>query len=163
MGLETLCNKERVDNLKNMLGFEGSFAVDVNGGSGGLALMWKYDGEVKITSFSRNHIDVVSLPWCVIGDMNNILSHEDKKGGRRYPEWLMQGFCKVVMECNLIDLDLVGHPFTWEKSRGTSAWVELRLDRALVTQRWMEIHEEALLYNIEISTSDHAPVLLEVD
>lgn len=174
--------------------------MDVVGRSGGLAFLWRYDGEVKLNSVFRNHIDVMisiadreewrltgfyeepnrrlrrntwellrvlsqhsSLPWCVIGDMNNILSHEDKRGGRRYPKWLLQGFCEVVKECNLIDLDLVGHSFTWEKSRGTSAWVELRLDRALATNRWMEIHNEARLYNIEILTSDHSPILLEVD
>lgn len=150
---KTLCTKERVDKIKNLIGFEGSFVVDVVGRSGGLALFWKYDGEFRLSSFSRNHIDVVvsttdrekwrltgfygepnrrlrrntwdllrvlnqqsNLPWYVIGDMNNILSHEDKRGGRRYPEWLLQGFCEVVTKCNLKDLDLVGHSFAWEKS-----------------------------------------------
>lgn len=49
------------------------------------------------------------LPWFVIGDMNNILSHDDKRGGRRYPEWLVQGFNDTTSFCNLIDVDLVGH------------------------------------------------------
>ncbi|KAL8133749.1 hypothetical protein AgCh_008986 [Apium graveolens] len=35
-----------------------------------------------------------SLPWCIIEDMNNITSQEDKRGGRRYPEWLIKGFCE---------------------------------------------------------------------
>lgn len=103
------------------------------------------------------------LSWCVIGDMNNIISQEDKRGGRRYPEWLIQGFRRAIAYCNLMDLDLVGHPFTWEKSRGTSAWVELRLDRALVTQKWLEAHNEATLFNIEVSTFDHTPIFLEVN
>ncbi|XP_074378357.1 uncharacterized protein LOC141719892 [Apium graveolens] len=104
-----------------------------------------------------------SLPWCIIGDMNNITSQEDKKGGRRYPEWLIKGFCEVISECNLIDLDLLGNPFTWEKSRGTSSWVEIRLDRALVTQRWLGCYSEATLSNIEISTLDHSPIYLDID
>lgn len=67
------------------------------------------------------------------------------------------------MECGLIDLDLIGHAFTWEKSRGTSEWVKLRLDRAMATNRWLEIYSEAQLFNLEISTSDHSPILLETD
>lgn len=62
------------------------------------------------------------------------------------------------MDCNLIDLDLVGYPFTWEKSKGTSAWVELHLDRALVTQQWLDIHMEATLFNLEVTTSEHTPI-----
>ncbi|KAK1361377.1 hypothetical protein POM88_045851 [Heracleum sosnowskyi] len=103
-----------------------------------------------------------SLPWCVIGDLNNITSHEEKKGGRRYPEWLIQGFCETMSDCNLVDLGMVGYPFTWEKSRGTEDWVEIRLDRALVSQRWLHMYKEATLQNIEISTSDHMPIFLEL-
>lgn len=40
--------------------------------------------------------------------------------------------------------------------------MELRLDRALVTQQWLEIHSKAKLFNIEVSTSDHTPIFLEV-
>lgn len=41
--------------------------------------------------------------------------------------------------------------------------VELRLDRALATQQWLEIYKEATLFNIEISTSDHTPIFLELN
>ncbi|XP_074346853.1 uncharacterized protein LOC141685660 [Apium graveolens] len=104
-----------------------------------------------------------NLPWCVIGDLNNILSHEDKRGGRRYPEWLLQGFNEAVMDCNLIDMDLIGYSFTWEKSKGTNSWVELRLDRALVNQQWLDIHKEATLSNMNVSTSDHTPIFLALN
>lgn len=101
-----------------------------------------------------------SLPWFVIGDLHNITDHEDKRGGRRYLEWLLQGFKEAIMDCNLIDMDLVGYPYTREKSKGTSAWVELRLDRALVTQQWLDIHRNATLFNLEVTTSDHTPIFL---
>uniref|UniRef100_A0A803PF51 RNase H type-1 domain-containing protein n=1 Tax=Cannabis sativa TaxID=3483 RepID=A0A803PF51_CANSA len=69
----------------------------------------------------------------VIGDLNNVLSQEDKKGGRPYPQWLLQGFQGCLDECGLEDLELLGYPFTWERGRGTREWIEVRLDRALVT------------------------------
>lgn len=30
-----------------------------------------------------------NLPWCMIGDMNNVISHEDIRGANPYPRWLM--------------------------------------------------------------------------
>lgn len=74
------------------------------------------------------------LPWCLIGDLNNVLSQSEKKCGCLYPQWLILGFQGDFYECNLRDLDLVGYPYTWEKGKGTSNWVEFHLDRALITQ-----------------------------
>ena len=31
---------------------------------------------------------------------------------------------------------MVGHPFTWEKSKGQSNWVEEKLDKALAQEDW---------------------------
>ncbi|KAM6583826.1 hypothetical protein CsatB_010828 [Cannabis sativa] len=102
-----------------------------------------------------------TLPWCVIGDLNNVLSQEDKKGGRPYPQWLLQGFQVCLDECGLEDLELLGYPFTWERGRGTRDWIEVCLDRALVTNSWRTLFPEACLSNLEASTSDHCPIFLE--
>uniref|UniRef100_A0A803NGT2 Reverse transcriptase domain-containing protein n=1 Tax=Cannabis sativa TaxID=3483 RepID=A0A803NGT2_CANSA len=99
-------------------------------------------------------------PWCVIGDLNNVVSQEDKKGGNHYPSWLIEGFNNALSECNLCDLDLIGHPYTWEKGRGTASWVEVRLDRAVVNQKWIDTFISAKLFNLEFSSSDHSPILL---
>ncbi|KAK1380464.1 Endonuclease/exonuclease/phosphatase family protein [Heracleum sosnowskyi] len=102
-----------------------------------------------------------SLPWVLIGDMNNVLSREDKRGGRLYPQWLIQGFKDVVEDCALIDMNLVGYPFTWERGYGTDKWVEVRLDRALATEEFLNLFRGAKLSNIEVTTSDHCPILLD--
>uniref|UniRef100_A0A803P0P8 CCHC-type domain-containing protein n=1 Tax=Cannabis sativa TaxID=3483 RepID=A0A803P0P8_CANSA len=83
-----------------------------------------------------------SLPWCVIGDFNNIISQEDKKGGRPYPATLITGFQDAISDCHLIDLELRGYQFTWERSRGTNRAVEIRLDRAMATQQWLNLFNE---------------------
>uniref|UniRef100_A0A803QQ56 Reverse transcriptase domain-containing protein n=1 Tax=Cannabis sativa TaxID=3483 RepID=A0A803QQ56_CANSA len=82
-----------------------------------------------------------SLPWCVIGDINNVLRQEDKKGGQPYLVWLLEGFQKAIANCHLLDLDLTGYSFTWEKSKGSMLWVEIRLDRALVTEAWSQLFQ----------------------
>uniref|UniRef100_A0A803QJ68 Reverse transcriptase domain-containing protein n=1 Tax=Cannabis sativa TaxID=3483 RepID=A0A803QJ68_CANSA len=100
------------------------------------------------------------LLWCLIGDMNNLGGQDEKRGGRSYPTWLVEGFRAALDHCGLIDLSLEGYPFTWEKGKGSSNWVEERLDKALVSYSWLQLFPLAKLYNVEISTSDHCPIIL---
>lgn len=102
-----------------------------------------------------------NTPWVLIGDMNNIIRQEDKRGGRQYLTWLIKGFERCVEECNLHDLELEGYPYTWERGYGTESWIEIRLDRALVSSSFMTQFVDAKLTNMKISTSDHSPILLE--
>lgn len=55
----------------------------------------------------------------------------------------------------------MGHPYTWERGRGTNKWVEIKLDRALVTRSFNNIFTVVKLTNLEIITSDHSPIFLE--
>lgn len=81
------------------------------------------------------------------------------KGGRSYPTWLLKGFHEVIEDCELIDMELHGYPYTYDRGYGTTKWIEIRLDRALVKNSWGEIFTEAKLTNIEISTSDQCPII----
>ncbi|KAM6590452.1 hypothetical protein CsatA_013057 [Cannabis sativa] len=103
----------------------------------------------------------IDYPWCIIGDLNNIVSQEDKHGGNRYPRNLIEGFLQVLSDCDLIDMEIVGHPYTWEKNRGGSNWIEVRLDRVLISSSWFQKFSNAKLYNLHHSTSDHSPIFLE--
>uniref|UniRef100_A0A803P906 Uncharacterized protein n=1 Tax=Cannabis sativa TaxID=3483 RepID=A0A803P906_CANSA len=188
----------KVDEIKRTISFEGAFTVEAQGHSGGLALLWKDNDEIKLNGYSNNHIDCFvtsstfptyrltgiygepnralrkntwqllrtlhasnSSPWCLIGDFNNVTSQADKKGGNPYPNWLIEGFQKVLSDCALFDLNLFGYQFTWERGRGTSNWIEVRIDRALAYDLWLHNFSLARLTNTEISTSDHTPIFLE--
>lgn len=102
-----------------------------------------------------------TLPWCLIGDMNNVLSQNDKRGGRPYPDRLIQGFKDVLNDRELTDLQLWGYQYIWDRGLGTSNHIEIRLDRALVTGGFINLFKDVKLTNLEISTSDHCPLLLE--
>ncbi|XP_062086986.1 uncharacterized protein LOC133793707 [Humulus lupulus] len=195
---ETLSKKDRLERVRTALGFEGLFVVEVQGHSGGLALLWRHEEEARLLSYSTSHIDVQisiagkaewrftglygepsrghrrqtwdllrtlasasSLPWCIMGDVNNVVGQEDKRGGNPYPGWLINGFNQPLTDCGLIDLDLTGYPYTWERGRGSSEWIEVRLDRALVSQSWFNLFLYAKLFNLDFSTSNHCPILLE--
>ncbi|GAU22559.1 hypothetical protein TSUD_93270 [Trifolium subterraneum] len=60
-----------------------------------------------------------SIPWCIIGDFNDLLSQADKKGIHPHPNGLCMGFRQAVNDCDLTDIPIEGHLFTWIKSRGT--------------------------------------------
>lgn len=78
-----------------------------------------------------------------------------------YPGWLIEGFQRTITECDLIDVELSGYHFTWERGRGTRSWVEVRLDRALVSSNWTNYFPDTKLTNLEHTSSDHCPIMLE--
>ncbi|KAH9684395.1 reverse transcriptase domain-containing protein [Citrus sinensis] len=79
-----------------------------------------------------------SLPWLCIGDFNDLLAANDKRGKIVHPNWKLVGFQKAIEDCNLIDLGVEGYQYTWERARGTDRWVEERLDRAFASEAWLQ-------------------------
>lgn len=47
------------------------------------------------------------------------------------------------------------------RGHGTDKWVEIRLERAVASSSWLDLFKDAKLVNLEVSTSDHSPILLE--
>ncbi|XP_050217745.1 uncharacterized protein LOC126668598 [Mercurialis annua] len=99
------------------------------------------------------------LPWCILGDFNDLLCRDEKRGGRGQPMWMINGFRETILECGLIDIGAKGHKFTWERGRGTNGWIEERLDRVLCNNDWKEMFSSAEVCNLSVSTSDHKPIL----
>lgn len=75
--LETRSSSSYVDSLKMKLNYN-RMLVDKVGQAGGLAILWRKDVIISLTSFSQNHIDaVVQLP------VDN-------------PQWRFTGFYRVA-------------------------------------------------------------------
>lgn len=66
------------------------------------------------------------LPWCCVGDFNEILKIEEKRGGRIRPHNQMQAFRDVLDFCGFVDLGFTGPKFTWHSRRhGQLIWERL--------------------------------------
>lgn len=71
--IETKCKREKVEAIRNKIGYDCSFVIDSKGLSGGIALMWKNDVEAVLESYTRHHISLrISDPllgedWILIG------------------------------------------------------------------------------------------------
>ncbi|CAN0888737.1 Transposon TX1 uncharacterized 149 kDa protein [Linum grandiflorum] len=103
----------------------------------------------------------VNLPWCIIGDFNDILHQHEQKGRHERPQPLIDGFRMAVAECNLVDVTLDGYPFTWSRAKGKAHGVESRLDRAMVNPEWILKYPGGTLRNVIAPVSDHSPILLD--
>jgi hypothetical protein len=101
------------------------------------------------------------LPWCIIGDFNDLLTQGDKRGIHPHPNWLCNGFRSAVSDCDLTDIHLEGYPYTWIKSRGSPEVIEERLDRAMANTLWLTSYPGVKLVNLISSHSDHSPILLQ--
>lgn len=109
----------------------------------------------------RSLANVSSLPWVCIGDFNDLLAANEKRGRHEHASWKLRGFNRAVNDCGLIDLGMEGYKFTWERSWGTDNWVEERLDRAFATDNWLHQFYRAKVCSLEASGSDHLPILLD--
>ena len=120
--------------------------------------MWRLTGYYSFPERSRRKEawDMIrnlglrsSLPWCLMGDFNEILSIGDKKGRVEHPPWLLRGFRSTLSDCSLCDLQLEGYPYTWARGRGTNEAIEERLDRAVVSMTWLntfQMQDSRILY-----------------
>ncbi|KAL8115005.1 hypothetical protein AgCh_021723 [Apium graveolens] len=103
------------------------------------------------------------LPWCIIGDFNDLMTADEKEGGHIHPRALLNGFSEAINDCALIDLGYKGDKFTWERFRGTDKWVVERLDRGFANKEWTELFSNAEVRVHEVSTSDHMPLCLQLN
>ncbi|XP_074378457.1 uncharacterized protein LOC141719994 [Apium graveolens] len=198
---ETFVTGKEIEKLCKTIHYSGWYAVDSQGHGGGLALLWKNDGEgVNIRGSSNHYIDFEvscdqvgrwrytgfygcperwrrreswqlikdlgaesQLPWCIIGDFNDMLYAHEKRGGRNHARVLLEGFQEVVHESGLSDLGYIGSEFTWERARGTDHWIQERLDRGFANQEWRHMFPQATVTVMEVSTSDHMPLFVELN
>lgn len=111
-------------------------------------------------SLLKHLANLNALPWTIMGDFNDILKEEEKRGRNPHPQWLIRGFNETVDSCGLRDFAFNGYQFTWERSRGTNLWVEEKLDRILVNDAWLDLFDKATTTSIEATLSDHLPLML---
>lgn len=103
-----------------------------------------------------------TLPWCILGNFNDMMMKEDKRGGCQQPVSLLTGFSETINECGLLDTGFTEEKYTWEKYRGQPNGVQERLNRAFANQSWCDLFRQAELKVMDVSTSDHLPIYIQL-
>ncbi|RVW31876.1 Transposon TX1 uncharacterized 149 kDa protein [Vitis vinifera] len=146
----------------------GAFCVDRVKRGGGLAFLWRKAWMFSLLSYSQSHIDMEVLEedgfrWRVTGFYGFL------NRSQRHLSWNLLRFlysasslpwCCLGDFNDIVYLHLKGYPFTWERGRGSSHWVEERLDWALVNVSWLNLFSDAKLNNLVAPVSDHSPIEL---
>ena len=111
--------------------------------------MWE---ELTALTLSRDS------PWFITGDFNDILTNQEKEGGRVRAEGSFVDFRTFISECDLYDLPHTGDFLSW---RGV--WIEgvvrCRLDRAVANSHWFDIFHSGSVEYLNYEGSDHRPIL----
>jgi len=61
-----------------------------------------------------------------------VRSNEEKLGGNRLPDCLLEQFLSEILHCQLLDLKATGHYMSWSNQSHGLQPIMGRLDRALV-------------------------------
>ncbi|XP_027067676.1 uncharacterized protein [Coffea arabica] len=93
--------------------------------------------------------------WIIIGEFNDIVSNEEKWGGRNRDDRSFQDFRNLVDDNQLLDIGFEGKPWTWCNNWYGDGEVKERLDRGLCTLEWSQCFSEANCKHIESHASDH--------
>lgn len=97
-----------------------------------------------------------------MGDFNTPLLNDEKFGGSQINWDSKSGLSDFINSNALIDLDLQGASYTWTSRRLGPNFIQVRLDRALVSGQWF-IDYFCALRALSRVGSDHFPICLVVD
>ncbi|KAK8335249.1 hypothetical protein V6Z12_A09G041300, partial [Gossypium hirsutum] len=181
---ETKINANRFDSVCRKCSMESCLAVNVEGKSGGLVMMWKdskkglEDGmRLRLTGFYgqadpnnrnlswdmlRRVKDTINEGWILAGDFNAILNNAEKEGGRRKPRSSMEDFCKLLEELALVDVKTNNGWFTWSNnSCHSSDLVKERFDRFLIYENFIGNLPFLTTKIVRQSKSDHEAILMD--
>ena len=111
----------------------------------------------ELTDLKKGSADSV---WCFCGDFNAIRKRCERKGVnvRDNQSSEMRGFNSFIDTNFIIEIPLVGKPFTWFNSNGKA---KSRLDRVLVTEDWMQAWPMCKQYVQRREVSDHCAIVVK--
>ncbi|XP_072054862.1 uncharacterized protein [Arachis hypogaea] len=174
--------KEGVEAKLEACSYENWHIVNPSGMAGGLALAWKDNINVQIINrgkffiaaevkeFRNNGFEELTImsqqleeKVVIAGDFNAIISQAEKEGGGKKSATTIATFINFIDSNELVDIRMVGRPFTWTNRKQGEDLVKERLDRYLIGMGWKLKFLNAVVHRLTKSGSDHAPILMETE
>ena len=103
-----------------------------------------------------------NLPWLRLGDYNKIFSQTKKNGGSLQSTRQMDLFRLVIHHYSFTDLSFIGSSYTWSRNHPVEGQIHIRLNRALATNSWKTLFQEATVHHISVSTNDHSMLVVSL-
>ncbi|GKV16725.1 hypothetical protein SLEP1_g27324 [Rubroshorea leprosula] len=105
----------------------------------------------------------ISSSWVVMGDLNDVLSSDEVFPHRSSIFRRAQHLNEILDRCNLISEEALGCKYTWCRIQQGRVTLRERLDRALFNVQAKAEFQGAKLFNLPWTSSDHHPILLNID
>ena len=102
--------------------------------------------------------NLVDLPWCIIGDLNELATPSEKKGGICYPPSKYSRLNNFMDNIHARSVPFTGCPFTWKK-RSLAHIIYGRLDRAIIRDDWLNLYPDSIVQHGSFLCSDHSPII----
>ena len=84
-----------------------------------------------------------NLPWIIAGEFNELLSNDEKLGGRPISLYRANLFKECLDSCNMVDLGFNSPRFTWTNKHDIGSLIQERLDRYFANPQWCLLYPEA--------------------
>ena len=98
--------------------------------------------------------------WCLVGDFNCVRRSSERMGVGEsgYGRSEREEFNAFIKDIELEDVSLIRRKFTRYRSNGRA---NCRIDRVLVSKKWLDVWQGCSHYILPRSVSDHFPILLK--
>ncbi|XP_004297985.1 PREDICTED: uncharacterized protein LOC101309247 [Fragaria vesca subsp. vesca] len=103
-----------------------------------------------------------STPWLVIGDLNELLSQQERIGDADWDYHRHRFLGSFINSNNLLDVGFSGPAFTWTRKAFGRIILQERLDRALVSAEWLVSWPNSSVTHLVRVGSDHCPILFSL-
>jgi hypothetical protein len=118
-----------------------------------------YTIRTSVWSHLTNLRNIITAPWLMIGDFNEIRSAYEVTCGS-FNLSRANLFNDMINHCILLDVDTKGSFFTWRRSTHTRTHIRKRLDKCMMVVDWRLAFPHALVEILSPHNSDHNPLLL---
>lgn len=109
-----------------------------------------------------NYVQFLNCPYIILGDFNELSSHNDKVGGVEFTFARLNYMNRLFSSLECIELPFSGQAYTWRKKRSGPNNILERLDKGVANLDWLNQFHSAKVKDHIFTSSDHCHVSLSL-
>lgn len=95
------------------------------------------------------------LPWCILGDFNEILYDCESDSSRPRPTAQMKAFRQAIENLELMEIEMENTLYTWRNRRQGDDSVRAKLDHCFGNRAFHTVFPHVSVVTLPAYTSDH--------